>query len=347
MTLLRSRYLLFIVLGSLLLVPPVTAVSGYDLSGDPSIETPSRTVEYDGLEYNISSVSRIAADEAMTITADVPDGTNYNLNLRGPDNELIISESKTGDTTQTLSYFGAGEAGTYAATIQTDGNTVAVYPIVIAGYDVTVSGPDSVEAGESATFEAQVSELDVEKHSSLESVEIVVGNDDTYVTKEMTKQGGSYTATVPTDKFEPGTYNAYAIVQGDEEVRQRAEILGVSAISELTLSEADQSTTAGGGDSGGAESTPSTQTPSSTAEPSTDETTSTEPSATTSSPAAATPGTNTESESATETTTDESGVIAPSTQTPVETTAGSGPGFTVAGSLIAIVLCLYYARRTA
>ncbi|MBX0297792.1 hypothetical protein [Haloarcula nitratireducens] len=342
MTRLRSRYLLLVIIGALLLVPAASAVSGYDLSGEPSIETPSRTVEYDGLEYTVDSISRIHVDESVTVAADVPSGTNYNLNLRGPDNELIISERKSEDTTQTLSYFGAGEAGTYAATIQSDGNTLAVHPIVLAGYNVTVSGPESAETGDTATFEARVSDLKVEKHSSLESVEIVVGDDETYITQQMTKQGGTYTATVSTDKFEPGTYNVYAVVQGDKKVRQRAEILGVSDSSEITVTGSTQSTTAGGGDSGGAESTPSTQTASPTADsPATDGTTGTESAGTTSPPTE----TSTESGSATETATDETGVIDPSTQTSTTTTAGNGPGFTAGGSLVAILLSLYFVRR--
>jgi hypothetical protein len=186
------------------------AVDGYSISGDSSIETPTRTVTYEGQSYTIDSVSRITAGESVTITTSVPSGAAYDLNLRDPDNQLISSERKTGNATHTLSYFGpTDEAGTYAATIQDDGDTVAVYPIVVAGYDISVPSPDDVEAGETVTISATVTERSVEKHSSLDRVEVVVGNDDVEVQQSMTRvDDDTYETTVSTDGLAAETYNA-------------------------------------------------------------------------------------------------------------------------------------------
>jgi len=336
------------------------AISGYTISGSDAIETPTQTVSYQGQEYTISGVSRITEDGSVTVTTTVPSGTGYYINLRGPENQLISSDRVQGNASHTFSYFGSGEAGTYAATIQDGGNTVAVHPIVIAGYAITVSSPGEVTTGEEVTIRAAVTERSVQKHSSLDSVEVVVGNDDIESQQSMTKvDDDTYETTVSTDGLAANTYSVYVLVRGNKTVRQRAEILGVSNTVELTVTDGttteptnDGDETGGGGgisddsepNSGFTTSTEQTPTPT----PETGETATAAGETETVQPGVSTTskGNNPEATASERTTSDDAeNVIAPSTPGSPSTTSGSGPGFTIGVAMLAVLATIAVGRH--
>lgn len=356
----RSRGLLLLLFGVGLFASVALGASGYSISDSSAIETPTETVTFEGQTYTIDSVSRIRTDGSVTVSTTVPSGAAYELNLRGPDNQLIDSDRKTGDVSHTFSYFGPGEAGTYAASIQDGGSTVAVHPIVVAGYEMSVTEPDSVTAGDEVTLEVTVDELPVKKHSNLDRVEVIVGNEDVEVQQTMTKQSGTiYSTTVDTDTISPGTYNVYAVVRGDETVRQRDEILGVSDTVDLTIEEQATETDApdgsGGGGGSSVDTTPTeTVTETSTADRTetavqtqTDQTTATETEATDtdSEEPSGTEQTTTAPDPTTDATTTANGVLEPSSPAPATSTGGAGPGFTILVTVLVIGGSMFLARR--
>jgi len=239
------------------------AVPGYAITGTPSLDVPDRTVSYQGGQYTVESITRVTGDDSFTVDLDVPDGTDYEVYFRGPDNQLISSARHTGDATQTIEYFGTGEAGTYAVTIRADNEVKAVYPVVLSGYDVTVDAPATVATGDSLTVSADLSERQRERHSELAAVQVVVGGPSVERQVEMQwRADGEYTATLSTDGLSPGAYDLYVLVRGDATVRQRAEMLAVSDLTELTVRERTTGTTAGGTATPGATTgTPSTVVP--------------------------------------------------------------------------------------
>lgn len=320
----------------------VVAVSGYSLTGSDAIETPTRTVTYEGNDYTINAISRISTTGSITITADVPDDEAYFLTLRGPDNEIITREGMNGDSSHTFSYFGSAEAGTYAPTIQIDGETLAVYPVILAGYDISVTPPSDVTAGSEATIEADVTELNVDKHSSLDRVEVVVGNDDVQVQQTMSQvDGETYSTTIDTDNIESDTYNVYVVVRGDETVRQRDEILGISDTVDLTVTSKNSDGTETG-DGTSDQSGTTTATPTETVTESSTENgteTATESLTETDTPVSTTTGTPTE------TGTENNNVLEPTTPTETATSTADGSGFTALIGIVAIVLGIGIASR--
>jgi len=345
-------------LGLVALSAVSAAVDGYSISDDSAIETPTQTVEYEGQTYTIDSVTRITAGESVTLTTGVPAGATYNINLRGPENQLISSERKTGAGSHTFSYFGSGEAGTYAATIDDDGSTVAVHPIVIAGYDISLERPDTLETGGEVTISATVTERSVAKHSSLDRVEVVVGNDDVEIQKPLTRTSGKkYETTISAAELTENTYNVYVVVRGDETVRQRAEILAVSETTELTVTGETDTATDGSGDPGGtggdgttdgqSSTTPEQGTATPPGEPKPPGT-ETSPVPDTTTPSPGDPPTETESGTSQRSPAQNSGgdgaVIAPESQTATETSSGSGPGFTVVLTVVAVTIGLAVRR---
>ena len=355
----HRRRLLLIFISLVAITAVVAGDSAYAISGTPSIETPTRNVTFEGQQYTIDAVTRITAEDSVTVTTTVPDGASYDLNLRGPDNQLIMSERLTGDAEYTFSYFGSGDAGTYAATIQDDGDTVAVYPIVISGYDVTVTTPDSVEAGAEATITATVSERDVERHSSLDSVQVVVGNDAVVAQQTMAQTtGDEYETTISTAGLEPQAYNVYVVVRGDETVRERAEILGVSDTVSMTVTADSTATPTTAAESGGgATPEPTTNPPSTETTPTTSTAVGTStverPEETSSTASPSTPSTESETTRPSSdgtpqpTATSPEGVIDPSTPQSRTTTGGNGPGFTLLVTVAVLLAVGLWQRKRA
>ena len=220
------------------------AVPGYAITGTPSLDVPDRTVSYQGGQYTVESITRVTGDDSFAVELDVPDGTGYEVYFRGPDNQLVSSTRHTGDATQTIEYYGAGEAGTYAVTIRADNEVKAVYPVVVSGYDVTVDVPATVATGDSLTVSVDLSERQRQRHSELAAVQVVVGGPSVERQVEMQRQAdGEYTATLSTGDLSPGTYDLYVLVRGDATVRQRAEMLAVSDLTEFTVDERTTGTT--------------------------------------------------------------------------------------------------------
>jgi hypothetical protein len=251
---------------------PITGLAAdeYGITTDPSMDTPSETTTYEGNEYTVSSVTPVTVDEAISVQTSAPDGAGYYINFRGPENQMISSERKTGPNHTTIDYYGSGEAGTYAITIQNDGTTQTVQPAVVQGYDITVSTPDSVEHGESVTIEALVSERSIEKHSAFDRVEFVIGNDDIELREQMSQTSdGTYTATVSTDDLEAKSYNMYAAVRGDKEVQKSDEILGISDATsfEVTAETTETAVDSDPGGSPGSDPSDGTATPTTTPTP--------------------------------------------------------------------------------
>jgi hypothetical protein len=218
---------------------------------------------------------------------------------------------------------------------------------VISGYDVTVTTPDSVEAGAEATITATVSERDVERHSSLDNVQVVVGNDDVAAQQTMAQTTGEeYETTISTSGLEPQEYNVYVVVRGDETVRERAEILGVSDTVSMTVT-ADSTATPE--PTTNPPSTQTTPTPTTAVGTSTAE----RPVETSSTASPSTPSTESETTRPSSdgtpqpTATSPEGVIDPSTPQSRTTTGSSGPGFTLLATVAVLLgVGLWQRKRT-
>jgi len=355
----RNWTTLLLLLGVISLIPAAIGAPAYSISATPSIDIPEQTTTYQGTEYTVDSITRLYDGESVNINADAPSDATYDINLRGPDNEIISSERKSGDSIHTIEYFGTGEAGTYAVTIYDDNDPQTVHPVVLAGYEISVQSPDSVRSGDSVTVEADLTEQSIAKHSNLDYVELIIGNEDVQVQQRLESQGDStYATSVSTTDLDTGTYNMYVTVRGDEDVRKRAEFLAVSDQIEITITEqstesSGDSTDGGstGGSVGGTEQTATaterttTSTPTATlttTESPTQERTQTEtedssrPLTPSDSPTPVSSDQFTQSE-----TSDDSGVINPATSEPKTTTAGSGPGFTVVLAIMVVLLSAY------
>lgn len=248
-----SRNIWLLALCVLVVVPVVSAAAAnYDITGADSIDTPDRTVTLDGQEYTVKSLSTVDSSSSVTVEATVPSGNAYDINLYSPDNQIVIRKDKTGSGSATLDLSGF-EAGSYAAGLYDESSIQAAHPVLIPGYDVTLSAPSSVTEGGSIDASGSVSARSIDKHSTLSYVEVVIGDDADAVTKTVSQSTGDYSATISTSGLDPGTYTVMTTVRGTEKVRQRDELLGIETATLTIDSPSTPTATPTPTDSGGSD----------------------------------------------------------------------------------------------
>jgi len=369
-----------------LLVGPLTvstlATSEYGLSAEPSIDVPDRTVTYDGNEYTFNAITQTTTDSAVEVTTTVPNDESYYIQFRDPDNGVIESVFQTGESSYSIDFYGEGQAGTYAVLLRESGEFRAIYPIIVPGYDVSVSAPETVDSDSSITVTADISERSIDRHSDLSYVELVLYNDGHEMREQMEAgESGSYTQTISADQLDTGIYNVSVVVRGDAEVRNQDEVLALSEPRSLTVTETDTQTptetdtpastpaddddsSGGGGGSsggGGGSAPPDTDDEEIQTERETQTITATTPTTTqtivpTTTVEPATPtSTPSEQPSVTEDPTQTNaqtptvtGVLEPNTEQPTSangsTSSGSGPGFTPLLTVFAAISAIVYMR---
>jgi hypothetical protein len=326
----------------------VTAADdGYQLTPATTIDTPDRTVSLDGSEYDVSYVGRVLHGDDIQIDVSAPDEDSYEVYVYDEDRSIVSTDSRTGEGTVTFETASL-DAGTYLAAVYADGAFREIVPVVVAGYTVDVSAPQSVS--KDAEFDVEVTLDNVTTVEDPEAVEVVVTGNDT-VQKRIDAEWQSedrysveLTADLPADE-----HALYVNVRGNETALGRNALVGISDARsfEVVASESsptetpeptdtptptvtDEPSAGGGGGGGGGVSTATpTTAPTETAVP-------------TETPQTRTATPSTPEPSPTSTTDD---VITRTTQTPepTVTTATEVPSYAL--QLVAGVLLLFGAGR--
>ena len=214
-----------------------------------SIDTPSQEVTIDGDSYTVDSIARISQGEELTVRTDGPDDESYRVYIHSvEDGSRSVYDTKyvPADGSRSVSFDTSSfEAGSYVVSIYHDGTYYDPHPLAIPAYDVTVSVPDSVAA--SGTLEISPSLTEVTGDETVDSVEVVVTNDDTTRRLEATKSDESYVADLDLDSIPTGDYQVHAVVYGPESTPGATnEVIGISDATELTIEAESASTTSGG-----------------------------------------------------------------------------------------------------
>ena len=230
----------------------VVADDEYEITIPGSVDTPTREVDIKGSTYEISAIAPAELDGSIDIDVTAPEDPGYWVELRNGDGNLVASpgdgnppyDGDAGDITIDLNGF---EAGTYAVTVQEDGEVGAdfetIHPVVIQGFDTSVTdAPGSATVGDEITVDVSVDRVD-EASDDLtnDRVEVVVANESEDIVEEATEEDGDYVATVDTSSLDSGSYDVYATVRGTEEVFGEDEVLGISDESSLELAAQDDS----------------------------------------------------------------------------------------------------------
>jgi hypothetical protein len=223
--------------------------SEYSLSSPGEVEIPARNLTVEGEEYTVRAFGRVDPGDTVRVDVEAPENAEYSVYLYDREFRIERTDSMDGPGRATFPTDGLSP-GSYLAAVY-EGGVVEVYPVVVRGYDVTVEAPTSA-AGE---FTATVTVADGALTRDPSQVQVVLGDDDRSVRVDADRvSDGEYRATLPTDRFEPGTYALYGVVRGENETAGGDRvILGVSDRHEVELEAAPTPTATPepGGDGGG------------------------------------------------------------------------------------------------
>lgn len=226
-------------------VPVVTSANNqYSISVTNHIDTPPRTVSFQGTAHTISAVGRTAPSDTLSVSIDAPEDSSYKVLLYNSDRE-IAGPQKSGIGDNSLQFdMTEYEPGSYLLTIYKDGYYKAVYPVVVQGYTTTVDAPSraatdseipvTVTADKSATVEDPT------------AVKIVLTAADKTIRVTATKDSAqTYHGTFSLDTIPAGSARIYAVVQGSEDAfgEDRKELLAISESPSLTIYEETTQTT--------------------------------------------------------------------------------------------------------
>ncbi|MDB2269822.1 hypothetical protein PM032_02135 [Halorubrum ezzemoulense] len=245
---------LLVALASLFGATAVVQANGSDVITveNGEVDVPDRSVEVGPFgSYNVSSVAPIKPGEQIEVSVSKNTDERFNLYLYDA-NENPVKSTNTTESTVTFDSDGLS-AGTYILAYFSNETLQTVQPVVIQGYETTVTAPSTVAVGDNGSVNVTPTAYDSSDEPPIETVEVVLVDGETTERITATKEGDTYTAPLD-DEYEPGDYRLYAAVTGTGQVAgEFPNILSVSDEQSLTITEetADESGDTGNNGGGG------------------------------------------------------------------------------------------------
>lgn len=260
----RSSIAACVLVGALLtagMASVSVSAATYELGSPTAVDTPDRTVSVGGDSFVVSESARVSQGERIVLDTTGPSGISYDVELRDSDRSFVADTEATG--TDRVSFAtGSLEPGTYFAALYANGSYEALLPVVVKGYSVEMTAPDTAEAGTSFSVSTTLTEeTSTAAPSAVEVAVAEAGSEDIVVQKSLSADGSmTYTGSVSVS--DTGEYNVYIFVRGQDELNGQRVFLGLSDPQSLEVVEAAEETAtptdggsggaAGGGGGGGA-----------------------------------------------------------------------------------------------
>lgn len=211
---------------------PVQA--GFDVTVEDAVDVPTRTVSLEGTDYEVSAIARRAPGESVTVSVTAPAGEPYDLYLYDAARRIQATSRQRGSADVTFQTDGL-DPGTYVAAVYKQGEFHDVFPIVVAGYDVTVSAPTEPVSDRTVSIPVDITARDGRERP--ETVAIVLGDENRTVRATATAADGSgYVANVSVASLPPGAYRVYAVVT-ERRPDEQDQLLGLSDGHTVTVAE--------------------------------------------------------------------------------------------------------------
>lgn len=336
----------------------------FHISIPGSVDIPPRTAEVENTNYTVIAIAKLESGSTLSVSVDAPSDSEYVIQLRHADNTIEDEKGSFTGNSETSFSTDALDPSTYYVAVVEESSIRTVHPVVIKGYAVSASVPDSAESDETITVSADLT--DTGSSPAISSVELVIADAEDEYRWTMSEADGQYSVDASLESVATGSYSVFVVVRGEEEVDGEQLAIGLSDAHTLEVTEPSTPTptpmatessggsgggggTGGGGGGGGSSTATPTPTPTPTATPTptltatpTPTTPSPTPTAGGDTPAGASP-TPTPATETPPPTTDTvvtplpvtTGTTAP--DTPATTSAPGQPGFTMAALVVAVL----------
>lgn len=231
----------------------VTAANEYTLETQNEIETPERTVSYDGQELTLADIGVVEQGNTLSVEAGGPSHP-LTVQLRSATNPgpLLASDQLSSDGT--VSFAADQSPGTYMVLLSY-GEYRRGVPVVVSGYDISAEVIKNTTA-DKATISAEVTPTASSGQPS--SVDAVIWNENTEQSVTLTQLStGQYETQVSTAAFDD-EYDVYVVARGGGTIYDSSEkeILGIAEA--VSSENSDSDSNGGDGSSSNDSSSPST-----------------------------------------------------------------------------------------
>lgn len=233
------------------------AADGYDVDSSKATSVSERSIDIGGQTYTVDSRVSVDPGEEIPVQVTAPDEP-YDVTLWNSDRDPVDNDNGNGTGSFTLATSGQ-EPGTYAVVVESNGIQRAILPVIVRGYEVSTTAPETVAENEEVEVEVDVTAT--ASSGDPAAVSVLVADDQSQQEFEATGGDGSYTATIDASELSPGDYSVYGLAKAGEEAFDRRELLGASEGTALTVEAADDGSSEEGasgdeeeGESEGAES---------------------------------------------------------------------------------------------
>ncbi|MFC4359370.1 hypothetical protein ACFO0N_15615 [Halobium salinum] len=195
---------------------------------ESSVQTETRTVSYANETHTVSSVGRVQAGDPLTALVTVPSEVQ-SLRLSDGNGSVVTERRVRGDDSVTLSTRGLAPGEYVVSTRDENGTTEDAVPVVVAGYETTLSVRGSAGYGPTVF---SVTPREVTAAPAVDDVRVVVRGPDGISRMNATESGdGNYTALATLD---PGSYRVYAEVYAGDRVVGTSDSIRVRVSNETT-----------------------------------------------------------------------------------------------------------------
>lgn len=245
----RVTILVCLVFASLLAGTGVVLAGGFSISASGTITTPTETVSVEGHQFTVNSVKQVDPGEPIDVQVSAPDGADYIVELYNSNEQVEdVIRGTGGGGTYTFPDTDAYGVGSYVATVYADGVHEDIQPVIVAGYDVSLSYPSE--------FELDGTDLEVEvtltptaaSGAPANDGEVALWRDGQTIRAPATHvEGDTYLATVDADELSEGSYWLYAGAQGGMTSEGEYEVLAASNRQTLEVVEAEEPNNDSGG----------------------------------------------------------------------------------------------------
>ncbi|HLB69884.1 MAG TPA: hypothetical protein VJJ51_02445 [Candidatus Methanoperedens sp.] len=210
-----------------ILVLNVPASANTTISLDNTIDTPDRTVTYQGKNYEVQDIGSYLLGQAVNISVNVTDIESFQLSLLDSDKEFLWNYMvyyTEGQVEVTMPGNVVTTPGTYAFAIFYQGDILVFKPVVFSRYELSVI-PESTTVAPGATLhvtarvvpdDGQPMKVVLAKNSS--SLEYAVNR-----TRE-----GLYETEIKIPSSASGRFSLYAAMESEKTAQGYPELLGVS-----------------------------------------------------------------------------------------------------------------------
>ncbi|MEA1944999.1 MAG: hypothetical protein U9N07_06690 [Euryarchaeota archaeon] len=211
---------------------PCALASSATITLDSVIDTPDRTITYDDEVYEITDIGIYRIDHDINASVSVSGIQSFQISLIDKDKKPVwdqIIYHTDGCETVIIPAGTTEIPGTYALTIWYQGQILAMKPVMISVYDLSVSSASRVESGGILHVVVDINRDGVPVTVD-ETVKVVLSQGSTLFEGVATLNGaGEYEADINIPAIASGSFSLYCAVTTDRMILGYPEIIGAAS----------------------------------------------------------------------------------------------------------------------